>query len=150
MDTHDFHLLRQVSFESQLPNSQQPNSGDIRYGVLRVTTSSGVQVYKTGDVVKLDTKPIIYGKVKYFVKVSKKNDVDKVVVHRQPDEVNCVTNSLRRRDENDVGARRCENRNDQWQNGKLTTESRVLPFSRAFAFSCDVALCLLNLSKQQL
>ncbi|XP_073245527.1 structural maintenance of chromosomes flexible hinge domain-containing protein 1-like [Porites lutea] len=80
-------LDKEVSFESQLPNSQQPNSGDIRYGVLRVTTSSGVQVYKTGDVVKLDTKPIIYGKVKYFVKVSKKNDVDKVVVQRQPDEV---------------------------------------------------------------
>ena len=111
MDTHDF-LLHQVSFESQLPNSQQPNSGDVRYGVLRVTTSSGVQVYKTGDVVKLDTKPIIYGKVKYFVKVSKKNDVDKVVVQRQPDEVNCMAISLRQRDENDVGARRFENRND--------------------------------------
>ena len=149
MDTHDFHLLHQVSFESQLPNSQQPNSGDVRYGVLRVTTSSGVQVYKTGDVVKLDTKPIIYGKVKYFVKVSKKNDVDKVVVQRQPDEVNCVAISLRQRDENDVGARRSEKRNDQWQSGKLSTESLVLSFSRAFAFSCDVALCLLNLPKQQ-
>ena len=149
MDTHDF-LLHQVSFESQLPNSQQPNSGDVRYGVLRVTTSSGVQVYKTGDVVKLDTKPIIYGKVKYFVKVSKKNDVDKVVVQRQPDEVNCMAISLRQRDENDVGARRFENRNDQRQNGKLSTESRVLSFSRAFAFSLYVALCLQNLPKQQL
>ena len=87
-----------------------------------------MQVYKTGDVVKLDTKPIIYGKVKYFVKVSKKNDVDKVVVQRQPDEVNCMAISLRQRDENDVGARRCENRNDRWQNGKLSTESRVCRF----------------------
>lgn len=55
--------------------------------MLRVTTSSGVQVYKVNDVVKLDTKPIIYGKVMHFVKVSKKNDVDKVVVQRQPEEV---------------------------------------------------------------
>ena len=149
MDTHDFPLLHQVNFESQLPNSQQPNSGDVRYGVLRVTTSSGVQVYKTGDVVKLDTKPIIYGKVKYFVKVSKKNDVDKVVVQRQPDEVNCVAIFLRKGDQNDVGARRSEKRNEQWQSGKLSTKSRVLSFSRAFAFSFDVALCLLNLPKQQ-
>lgn len=44
-------------------------------------------MYKVGDVVKLDTKPIIYGKVLHFVKVSKKNDVDKVVVQRQPEEV---------------------------------------------------------------
>ena len=57
------------------------------HSVLRVTTSSGVQVYKAHDIVKLDTKPIIYGKVMHFVKVSKKNDVDKVVVQRQPEEV---------------------------------------------------------------
>lgn len=57
------------------------------HSVLRVTTSSGVQVYKVCDIVKLDTKPIIYGKVMHFVKVSKKNDVDKVVVQRQPEEV---------------------------------------------------------------
>ena len=78
----------QVSFDSPLPASQQPKNGDaVLHGVLRVTTSSGVQVYKAGDVVKLDTKPIIYGKVLHFVKVSKKNDVDKVAVQRQPEEV---------------------------------------------------------------
>ena len=76
-----------MSFDTPLPASQQPRSGDVLHSVLRVTTSSGVQVYKVGDVVKLDTKPIIYGKVMHFVKVSKKNDVDKVVVQRQPDEV---------------------------------------------------------------
>lgn len=76
-----------MSFDSPLPASQQPRSGDVLHSVLRVTTSSGVQVYKVNDVVKLDTKPIIYGRVMHFVKVSKKNDVDKVVVQRQPDEV---------------------------------------------------------------
>lgn len=76
-----------MSFDTPLPASQQPRSGDVLHSVLRVTTSSGVQVYKVGDIVKLDTKPIIYGKVMHFVKVSKKNDVDKVVVQRQPEEV---------------------------------------------------------------
>ena len=57
------------------------------HSVLRVTTSSGVQVYKVNDIVKLDTKPIIYGKVLHFVKVAKTNEVDKVVVERQPEEV---------------------------------------------------------------
>ena len=63
--------------------------------MLRVTTSSGVQVYKAGDVVKLDTKPIIYGKVLHFVKVSKKNDVDKVVVQRQPEEVSIESQNFK-------------------------------------------------------
>lgn len=58
--------------------------------MLRVTTSSGVQVYKVNDIVKLDTKPIIYGKVLHFVKVAKKNDADKVVVERQPEEVSKI------------------------------------------------------------
>lgn len=80
-------LDKEVSFDSPLPSSQQPRSGDVLHSVLRVTTSSGVQVYKVNDIVKLDTKPIIYGRVMHFVKVSKKNDVDKVVVQRQPDEV---------------------------------------------------------------
>ncbi|XP_015762340.1 PREDICTED: structural maintenance of chromosomes flexible hinge domain-containing protein 1-like [Acropora digitifera] len=81
-------LDKEVSFDSPLPPSQQPKNGEaVLHAVLRVTTSSGVQVYKAGDVVKLDTKPIIYGKVLHFVKVSKKNDVDKVVVQRQPEEV---------------------------------------------------------------
>lgn len=81
-------LDKEVSFESPLPSSQQPKNGDVvLHGMLRVTTSSGVQVYKANDVVKLDTKPIIYGKVLHFIKVSKKNDVDKVVVQRQPEEV---------------------------------------------------------------
>ncbi|XP_078348913.1 structural maintenance of chromosomes flexible hinge domain-containing protein 1-like [Oculina patagonica] len=81
-------LDKEVSFDTPLPASQQPTrSGDVLHSVLRVTTSSGVQVYKVGDIVKLDTKPIIYGKVMHFVKVSKKNDVDKVVVQRQPEEV---------------------------------------------------------------
>ncbi|KAK2571643.1 Structural maintenance of chromosomes flexible hinge domain-containing protein 1 [Acropora cervicornis] len=76
------------TFDSPLPPSQQPKNGEaVLHAVLRVTTSSGVQVYKAGDVVKLDTKPIIYGKVLHFVKVSKKSDVDKVVVQRQPEEV---------------------------------------------------------------
>ena len=51
-----------------------------------------MQVYKANDVVKLDTKPIIYGKVLHFIKVSKKNDVDKVVVQRQPEEVSLEYN----------------------------------------------------------
>ena len=80
-----------MSFETPLPASQQPKTGDVHHCVLKVTTSSGVQVYKVNDVVKLDTKPIIYGKVLHFVKVSKKNDVDKVVVQRQPEEVSKAT-----------------------------------------------------------
>lgn len=86
----------QVSFDSPLPPSQQPKNGEaILHAVLRVTTSSGVQVYKAGDVVKLDTKPIIYGKVLHFVKVSKKNDVDKVVVQRQPEEVSIESQNFK-------------------------------------------------------
>ena len=39
---------------------------------------------------KLETRPVIFGKVLYFQKVGKKNDVDKVVVLRQPEEVRVV------------------------------------------------------------
>ena len=77
----------QVSFEERLPTSQQPKNGDVLFGVLRVILSSGEQVYRTGDTIKLDTRPVIFGKVLHFLKVDKKNDVDKVVVLRQPEEV---------------------------------------------------------------
>lgn len=80
-------LDKEVSFDTPLPASQQLKNGDVAHSVLRVTTSSGVQVYKVNDIVKLDTKPIIYGKVLHFVKVAKTNEVDKVVVERQPEEV---------------------------------------------------------------
>ena len=80
----------QVSFENLLPATQQPKNGDTLYDLLRVITSNGEQVYRAGDTVKLETRPVIFGKVLYFQKVGKKNDVDKVVVLRQPEEVRVV------------------------------------------------------------
>jgi len=57
-----------------------------------VITSSGDQVYSQGDIVKLDTKPTIYGRVLYFIQTSKSNDMDKVVVIREPEEVCHIEN----------------------------------------------------------
>lgn len=56
--------------------------------------SDGEKYFNQGDIVKLDTKPIIFGRVLYFVQASKKNDFDKVVVVRQPDEVNIATDGV--------------------------------------------------------
>jgi hypothetical protein len=81
--------LSQVNFDDLLPNQPRGGTGDVFYKSIRVITSTGEQSFSQGDIVKLDTKPIIYGRVLYFVQANKKNDFDKVVVMRQPDEV-CV------------------------------------------------------------
>ena len=44
----------------------------------------------------------------------------------------------------DDGARKLNNWLDQWQSGKLGTESRVQSFPRAFPSSTDVPVLLLN------
>lgn len=78
-----------VAFESPLPAAaQSKGSSNTFYGVLKMTTSGKERVYKVGDVVKLDTKPVMYGKVLRFVQAGKKGEtIDKVVVLRQPAEV---------------------------------------------------------------
>ncbi|XP_032236995.2 structural maintenance of chromosomes flexible hinge domain-containing protein 1-like isoform X1 [Nematostella vectensis] len=87
------HLDKEVVFEGLVPG--QPGSdvdGETYYKTIRLTTcdaegNSREQRYTQGDIVKLNTKPLIYGRVLYFTQAARKHDYDKVVVIRQPEEV---------------------------------------------------------------
>ena len=70
-----------------LPDNQQPKNGDIYYASLKVIHAGGVDVYTAGDSVKLDTRPLMYGKVMYFIKKGNPNELDEVYFCRLPEQV---------------------------------------------------------------
>ena len=80
-------LSIKVAFESPLPATSQSKAGNTLFSVLKLTSSGKEKTYREGDIVKLDTKPVIFGKVVHFVKAGKRGEIDKVVVLRQPAEV---------------------------------------------------------------
>ena len=57
------------------------------FSTLRSISSKGEEVYASGDTVKIDSRPIIYGKALYFIKKSNVKELGSVIYVKLPEEV---------------------------------------------------------------
>lgn len=77
----------EIIYEHPLPDAQQPHDGNKFYAQIVMITSSGKVVYTSGDTVKIDTRPVLYGQAKYFIKKEKANEVGSIIFTKLPEEV---------------------------------------------------------------